>query len=189
VLLREIIKCLRKKFRKADDAVAITASTGIAACNIGGVTLHSFGGIGLGLESPEQLATKIKRNKKASARWLRTQVLIIDEGECWFGFCGIECSRGTCAVSMVEGDLFDKLARIACIMRKNTKPFGGIQLIVTGDFFQLPPITKGGQVKFAFEAQKWTECIQRTFNLTKVFRQKDQGAPPYLRNWSPSLNL
>ena len=77
---------------------------------------------------------------------------------------------------MVEGDLFDKLACIACIMRKNSKPFGGIQLIVTGDFFQLPPVTKGGQVKFAFEAQQWSECIQRTFNLTKVFRQKDQGA-------------
>lgn len=77
---------------------------------------------------------------------------------------------------MVEGDLFDKLERIACILRKNNKPFGGIQLIVTGDFFQLPPVVRGGQVKFAFEAQKWGECIQRTFNLTKVFRQKDQGA-------------
>lgn len=77
---------------------------------------------------------------------------------------------------MVEGDLFDKLARIACIMRKNNKPFGGIQLVVCGDFFQLPPVVKSGQVKFAFEAQKWSECIERTFNLTKVFRQKDQGA-------------
>jgi ATP-dependent DNA helicase PIF1 len=76
---------------------------------------------------------------------------------------------------MVEGDLFDKLAHLACTLRKNTKPFGGIQLIVSGDFFQLPPVVKGGQVKFAFEDQKWTECIQRTFNLTKVFRQKDQG--------------
>ena len=53
---------------------------GIAACNIGGVTLHSFAGIGLGLESAEHLADKIKKNKKASARWLRTRVLIIDEG-------------------------------------------------------------------------------------------------------------
>jgi ATP-dependent DNA helicase PIF1 len=77
---------------------------------------------------------------------------------------------------MVEGDLFDKLERIACILRKSNKPFGGIQLVVTGDFFQLPPIMKAGQVKFAFEAQKWGECIHRTFNLTKVFRQKDQGA-------------
>lgn len=99
VLLREIIKVLRKKYITATDAVAITASTGeltkilrvlsmmmihyiigIAACNIGGVTIHSFAGIGLGIESAEQLATKIKRNKKAMSRWLRTKALIIDEG-------------------------------------------------------------------------------------------------------------
>lgn len=55
-------------------------SPGIAACNIGGVTVHSFAGIGLGIESAEDLAVKIKKNKKASARWLRTKVLIIDEG-------------------------------------------------------------------------------------------------------------
>ena len=49
------------------------------------------------------------------------------------------------------------------------------QVIVTGDFFQLPPVTKGGQgVKFAFEAQLWKETIQKTYNLTKVFRQRDQ---------------
>lgn len=53
---------------------------GIAACNIGGVTIHSFAGIGLGRENAEQLTTKVKKNKKASARWLRTKVLIIDEG-------------------------------------------------------------------------------------------------------------
>jgi len=81
VLLREIIKNLRKKFATAPDAVAVTASTGIAACNIGGVTLHSFGGAGLGIEKTEVLISKIKKNKKASARWLRTKVLIIDEGK------------------------------------------------------------------------------------------------------------
>lgn len=53
---------------------------GIAACNIGGVTIHSFGGIGLGIETAKELATKIKKNKKAVTRWLRTKVLIIDEG-------------------------------------------------------------------------------------------------------------
>lgn len=60
--------------------MAVTASTGIAACNIGGVTLHSFGGCGLALEAATELAGKIKKNKKAAARWLRTKVLIIDEG-------------------------------------------------------------------------------------------------------------
>jgi ATP-dependent DNA helicase PIF1 len=84
VLLREIIKALRKKHRTSEDAVAITASTGIAACNIGGVTLHSFGGIGLGLENSDQLATKVRRSKKAVTRWLRTRVLIMDESKAWF---------------------------------------------------------------------------------------------------------
>ncbi|QRV74297.1 ATP-dependent DNA helicase PIF1 [Ceratobasidium sp. AG-Ba] len=155
VLLREIIKALRKKHGKSQDAVAITASTGIAACNIGGQTLHSFSGIGIGEGTPEALSTKIKKNKNALSRWLRCRVLIIDE------------------VSMLDGDLFDRLARVACLIKKNNKPFGGIQLIVTGDFFQLPPVMKNGQPKFAFEAEKWSECVERTFNLTKVFRQKD----------------
>jgi hypothetical protein len=55
--------------------------SGIAACNIGGVTIHSFAGIGLGIETAEVLADKVKKNRKASTRWLRTKVLIVDEGE------------------------------------------------------------------------------------------------------------
>lgn len=78
-MLREIIRALRKKYTRSPDAVAVTASTGMAACNIGGVTLHSFAGIGLGDASAEQLANKVKKNKKAASRWLRTKVLIIDE--------------------------------------------------------------------------------------------------------------
>ena len=62
---------------------------GIAACNIGGVTIHSFAGIGLGIESADHLAQKIKKNKKASTRWARTKVLIIDEGKKFF--CSLEC--------------------------------------------------------------------------------------------------
>lgn len=54
--------------------------SGIAACNIGGVTLHSFAGCGLGIEPAEQLVKKVRMNKKALLRWQRTKVLIIDEG-------------------------------------------------------------------------------------------------------------
>ncbi|KAJ4484600.1 PIF1-like helicase-domain-containing protein [Lentinula lateritia] len=82
VLLREIIKTMKKK-HKSSDAVAITASTGIAACNIGGVTVHSFAGFGLGIENAKELAGKARKNKKAFARWTRTKVLIIDETAYW----------------------------------------------------------------------------------------------------------
>ncbi|WWC92397.1 uncharacterized protein L201_007354 [Kwoniella dendrophila CBS 6074] len=156
VLLRELITNLRKKFTSAPDAVAITASTGIAACNIGGVTLHSFGGVGLAIEKPEILVGKLRKNKKAAARWQRTKVLIIDE------------------VSMVDGGMFDKFCKVAQMIRKNQKPWGGIQIVVTGDFFQLPPVTKGNSMpKFCFEADMWNETIHMSVNLSKVFRQKD----------------
>ena len=158
VLMREIISAMRNKFAKEADRVAVTASTGLAACNIGGVTLHSFGGIGLGKEPAEQLVKKIKKNAKAKNRWLRTKVLIVDE------------------ISMVDGELFDKLEKVARMVRTNARPFGGIQLVVTGDFFQLPPVPDPGKVaKFAFEAGTWSTSIEHTIGLTQIFRQRDPG--------------
>ena len=130
VLLRRIISEMKIKYSKYSDAVAVTAPTGIAACNVGGVTIHSFSGIGLGNGDVSQLATKIKRNHKARSRWSATKVLIIDEGET------SNISRYSIAtypnvVSMMDGDLFDKLERIARELGKNRntqKPFGGIQV-------------------------------------------------------------
>ena len=159
VLLRETIKVLRDKYKREPDRVAVTASTGLAACNVGGVTLHSFAGIGLGKEAVPELVKKIKRNQKAKNRWMRTKVLIIDE------------------ISMVDGDLFDKLESIARAVRNNGRPFGGIQLVITGDFFQLPPVPDYGRVaKFSFDAATWNTSIEHTIGLTQVFRQKDPGA-------------
>lgn len=156
VLMREIISSLRKTYKREPDRVAVTASTGLAACNVGGVTLHSFAGIGLGKEDAPELVRKIKRNQKAKHRWMRTKVLIIDE------------------VSMVDGDLFDKLETIARQLRNNGRPFGGIQLVITGDFFQLPPVPDYGRIaKFAFDAANWGTTIQHTIGLHHVFRQKD----------------
>lgn len=158
VLLREIIAALRKQYHKEPDRVAITASTGLAACNIGGITLHSFAGIGLGNSSTAELIKKIKRNQKAKHRWLRTKVLIMDE------------------VSMLDGDLYDKLEEIARTLKNNGRAFGGIQVIMTGDFFQLPPVPeKGKAAKFAFHANTWSTTIEKTIALNKVFRQKDPG--------------
>lgn len=156
VLLRETIKVLRDTYRREPDRVAVTASTGLAACNVGGVTLHSFAGIGLGKQDAPELVKKIKRNAKTKQRWMRTKVLIVDE------------------VSMVDGDLFDKLEAIARAIRNNGRPFGGIQLVITGDFFQLPPVPDHGKIaKFAFDAATWDTSISHTIGLTQVFRQKD----------------
>lgn len=167
VLMRAIITELRKKYGREPDRIAVTASTGLAACNIGGVTLHSFGGIGLGKEDVPALVKKIRRNQKAKNRWIRTKILIIDE------------------ISMVDGELFDKLEGIARAMRNNGRPFGGIQLVITGDFFQLPPVpdfgNKSREVKFAFDAGTWSTAIHHTIGLTEVFRQKDPGI---FSNWS-----
>ncbi|GAA5929992.1 uncharacterized protein JCM15063_004685 [Sporobolomyces koalae] len=163
VLLREIISSLKRKHRGNADAVAVTASTGMAACNIGGTTIHSFAGIGIGAEPALKLIDKVKKNRNANAKWQRCKVLVVDE------------------VSMVDGILFDKLAEIGKALKKRggkasaatSRPFGGIQLVVTGDFFQLPPVTKGVVPTFAFEAKSWKESIDHTVNLTQVFRQKD----------------
>ena len=80
---------------------------------------------------------------------------------------------------MVDASLFDKLEALARTLRKDERPFGGIQLVITGDFFQLPPVPDPGrEAKFAFEAESWNRCISHTIKLTSVFRQKDQGTLP-----------
>lgn len=81
VLLREIIASLKRKHKGNADAVAVTASTGMAACNIGGTTIHSFAGIGIGAEPAPKLIEKIRKNRNANARWQRCKVLVVDEGK------------------------------------------------------------------------------------------------------------
>jgi ATP-dependent DNA helicase PIF1 len=159
VLMRAIIQELKKKYVRDPERLAVTASTGLAACNIGGMTLHSFAGIGLGKDDAQTLVRKIRRNPKAKNRWMRTRVLIIDE------------------ISMVDGDLFDKLSQVGRVIRNNGRPWGGIQLVITGDFFQLPPVPDRDtrDTKFAFEAATWNTSIDHTIGLTEVFRQKDPG--------------
>jgi ATP-dependent DNA helicase PIF1 len=156
VLMKQIIAKLRDKYVREPDRVAVTASTGLAACHIEGTTLHSFAGAGLAKEPSPELVKKIKRNAKTKSRWQRTKVLIIDE------------------ISMVDGDLYDKLEHVARAIRNNGRPFGGIQLVITGDFFQLPPVPdKGKAAKFAFDAATWNTTIEHTILLTHIFRQKD----------------
>lgn len=136
------------------DVTTVTASTGVAACHIGGITLHQFAGIGLGTGTLERCYQLASRPSSASV-WRKTKHLIIDE------------------ISMVDGELFDRIEAVARHVRRNDRPFGGIQLILCGDFFQLPPVKKNENIKFCFESKAWDTCITCNFELQIVHRQKD----------------
>uniref|UniRef100_A0A060THB6 ATP-dependent DNA helicase PIF1 n=1 Tax=Blastobotrys adeninivorans TaxID=409370 RepID=A0A060THB6_BLAAD len=152
-LMHIIISQLNMLHRGRSSAVAVCATTGLAAINIGGTTLHRWAGIGLGKEDASILVKNIKKNKKAVDRWKNCRVLIIDE------------------VSMLDSLLFDKLNIIAQNMHDNTRPFGGIQLILTGDFLQLPPVSQRSSA-YCFNAKVWPEAVQQLVILRQVFRQK-----------------
>lgn len=152
VVLRQLVHELRRKH--GQFSVGVTASTGLAACNINGQTLHKFLSIGLGLGSPQDLAIRIKRNGPAKKRWISLKVLIIDE------------------ILMIDGKLFTKIDEVAKIIRNSQLPFGGIQIVCTGDFFQLPPVSKTNESEYCFQSPAWNRAITRTITLTQVFRQK-----------------
>jgi ATP-dependent DNA helicase PIF1 len=139
--------------------IQMCALTGCAALLLGhkAKTLHSWAGIGLGKGSVSELYIKIRRNQKAYKNWLCTDLLIIDE------------------ISMMTAELLDKLNEIGKKVRSNRKPFGGIQILLVGDFFQLPPVNKSDEVtKFAFESEAWKEAIKSSIELTQIQRQKDE---------------
>lgn len=139
--------------------IQMCAMTGCAALLLGhkAKTLHSWAGIGLGKGSISELYVKIRRNQKSMKNWLCTDLLIIDE------------------VSMMTAELLDKLNEIGKKVRGNKKPFGGIQVLLVGDFFQLPPVNKSDEAtKFAFESDAWKEVITSSIELTEIQRQKDE---------------
>lgn len=138
--------------------IGVTSTTGISAVLLGGSTVHSYLGIGLGKESVDILYKKIKRNPKKLGIWMNLETLIIDE------------------VSMLSPELFDKLEKLGrmfrCGMINKGKPFGGIQVILTGDFLQLPVV---GSDRFLFEAESWNEVINgNIIYLQKIHRQEDK---------------
>ncbi|XP_053995462.1 ATP-dependent DNA helicase PIF1 [Hylaeus anthracinus] len=146
-LLKKIIAAL------PPDATMATASTGVAACHIGGITLHQFAGIGLGTAQLGRCYQMAARN--SASFWRKTKHLIIDE------------------ISMVEATYFEKIEAVARHIRRNERPFGGIQLILCGDFFQLPPVSRDKTAKFCFQSEAWEKCVHFNFELRTVHRQKD----------------
>ena len=149
----------------AADDVAVTAPTGVAAVNVGGQTIHSWAGVGLGRGSVDSLIARVGKSGKASRRWKNAKVLLIDE------------------ISMLDSSLFDALALIGAAVREVNAPFGGLQLILCGDFYQLPPVglnPEGGK-SFAFDSLAWRLANVVTVKLTEVMRQKsDQLFIPIL---------
>eukprot|EP00040_Diaphanoeca_grandis_P043222 m.8885 g.8885 ORF g.8885 m.8885 type:complete len:844 (-) comp7259_c0_seq1:201-2732(-) len=137
------------------EAVAVTAPTGVAAINVGGQTIHSWAGVGLGKGSLDTLIKKVEGTAAAAQRWKSAKVLLIDE------------------ISMLDGALFDTLAKIGASVRNKAKPFGGLQLVLCGDFFQLPPVGLDQPGKtFAFKADAWTDVGLVTHHLSEVLRQQ-----------------
>jgi ATP-dependent DNA helicase PIF1 len=149
------------KLYSSSKIIAVTSTTGTSALLINGTTIHSYLGIGFGTSSVEKIVSKIKSMPWLKKRWLNLECLIIDE------------------ISMMSPDLFDKLEEIARIIRKSKLPFGGIQLILSGDFCQLPVV---GSHKFCFEADSWNFCVEETVYLTEIIRQCDKTFQDLLNN-------
>jgi ATP-dependent DNA helicase PIF1 len=144
--------------KKTGRKLYITAMTGCAALLLGpfAKTLHSWAGIGLGKGSAEELIATIGANPRKKKMWTSTQCLVIDE------------------VSMMTPQLLETLDTIGRTIRKNGAhlAFGGMQVVLVGDFFQLPPVAKGAS-SFAFESPLWPRLIKQTIQLKTIVRQKD----------------
>lgn len=135
---------------------AIVAPTGIAASHIGGKTIHSFFSVGIRENIDDYYLRWMKRQPFLEKRLKYLKVLIIDE------------------ISMVSPDLFVSMDRILRAFKENERPFGGVQIVLSGDFFQLPPVTKSPQeAKFVWQTNLWQEMELKICYLEEKFRQGD----------------
>lgn len=141
--------------------IQVCALTGCAALLLQckAKTVHSFASIGLGNGEPEEIVSKIMKSKYKKRSWADVEILVIDE------------------VSMLSKRLYELLDLIGKTVRKNQRPFGGIQLIFSGDFYQLPPISSTREPpEFCFESAQWLVAFPLTshIQLIKIFRQSDE---------------
>ncbi len=132
--------------------IFITSTTGLSAILINGMTINRFAGIGIADKDVDYYYKRVIRMPALRKRWCDTKVLIIDE------------------ISMMDAEMFDKLETLARKVRKSTKPFGGIQVILSGDFLQLKPVSSDN---FCFEAFSWPTVIEKTFYFNVILRQND----------------
>ena len=157
-----LIKHIKRNADARCKIIQVCALTGCASVLLEckAKTLHSWSGIGLGKGSIEQLIKKVQKNKHYKALWKETDILVVDE------------------VSMMSMKLFETLDAIGKSVRKDRRPFGGLQLIFSGDFYQLPPVGDKDDPdtsKFCFESEFWftTFSRQNHIQLQKIFRQND----------------
>lgn len=149
---------------------AITASTGIAATHIGGMTIHSWSGIGIKANLDKYELDKIASSEYISKRLRRTRVLVIDE------------------ISMLSAGTLGMVDAVCREIKQSSEPFGGMQVVLVGDFFQLPPIVRreailtkenkliadtGNQATFAYQSPAWQQARPVVCYLTEQHRQDD----------------
>jgi hypothetical protein len=168
-VLNEYITYLRER----NINVAVTASTGIAATHIGGQTIHSWSGIGIKNSLTEQDLDDLEQKKPLFKRFDQTSVLVIDE------------------ISMLGAHQLDMVDQVARQLRHSLLPFGGIQVIFTGDFFQLPPV--GRDSSYAFDSNVWRKHPPLVCYLTSQYRHNDESLTKVLsdirqQNITPSTH-
>ena len=136
----------------------ITASTGISAVNVGGATIHSWAGIGLANQPLDHILENLNSFKfsKIKQRIKATNCLIIDE------------------ISMISAEVFDLLNQVLQKVRKSPKPMGGLQVLLFGDFLQLPPVNNNkNNTQYCFNSQTWQDLNLKNVILNESFRQSD----------------
>jgi len=137
--------------------VAVTASTGIAATHIGGMTIHSWSGAGARDTLTQYDLDQIVAREATVKRVKKAHVLVIDE------------------ISMLDGKLLDMVDVITRTIRQRRDAFGGLQVVFVGDFFQLPPVARqGDMMRYAFESRAWLEARPLVCYLTEQHRQEDE---------------
>lgn len=147
--INEFVKQAKKHHKK----VVVTATTGLASSHIGGQTIHSWSGIGLDDHLHEDYIYTMSETRKKDIR--KTDVLIIDE------------------ISMMHDYNLDMVDEAMRIIREDDSPFGGIQVILVGDFFQLPPVKQGGSGRFVVFSKVWKKMDIKVCYLEEQFRQDD----------------